>query len=101
MHGEDLLINDSGNWQAIEAIRKCLPQLDVVTSLALIIETVDSVDGSTFMISSQDEEVLGVFDFVCQQETDGLQGLFTSINIVAEKEVVCFGREAAILEESE
>lgn len=101
MHGEDLLINDSGDWQAIEAIRKSLPQLNVVSSLALIVETVDSVDGSAFMISSQDEEVLWVFDFVCQQKADGLEGLFASIYVVTEKEVVCFGRETAVLKEPE
>lgn len=53
------------------------------------------------MISSQDEEVLWIFDFVCQQKADGLQGLFTSIHIIAEKEVVCFRREAAVLKEPE
>ena len=45
MHGEDLLINNGGDWQAIKAIRKSLPQLDVVSSLALIVEAVDSIDG--------------------------------------------------------
>jgi hypothetical protein len=73
MHGEDFLINDSGDWQAVEAIRKSLPQLDVVSSLALIIETIDSVDGRTLVVSSQDEEILWVFDLVCQQEADGLK----------------------------
>ena len=44
MHGEDLLINDGGNGQAVEAVGEGLPQLDVVSSLALIVETVDAVD---------------------------------------------------------
>lgn len=44
MHGEDLLVNDGGNGQAVEAVGESLPQLDVVSSLALIVETVDAVD---------------------------------------------------------
>lgn len=52
MHGEDLLVNDCCDWQAIEAVGKGLPQLDVVPSLALIVEAIDTVDGGTLMISS-------------------------------------------------
>lgn len=44
MHGEDLLINDGSDWQAIEAICEGFPQLDIVSSLALIVEAIDSVD---------------------------------------------------------
>ena len=52
MHGEDLLIDDSCNWQAIEAIGEGLPQLDVVSSLALIVEPVNPVDGGTLVVSA-------------------------------------------------
>ena len=31
---EDLLIHDGGNWQTVETIRECLPQLDVVPPFA-------------------------------------------------------------------
>jgi len=44
VHGEDLLINDGSNGQAVEAVCECLPQLDVVSPLALIVETVNAVD---------------------------------------------------------
>ena len=44
MHGEDLLVNDGGNGQAVEAVGEGLPQLDVVSSLALIVKAVDAVD---------------------------------------------------------
>ena len=32
MHSENLLIDDGSNGQAVEAIRKCLPEFDVVAS---------------------------------------------------------------------
>lgn len=34
VHRENLLVNDSGDWQTVETICKRLPQLDVVPSLA-------------------------------------------------------------------
>jgi hypothetical protein len=44
VHGKDLLVDDGGNGQAIEAICKRLPKLDVVAALALVIEAVYTVD---------------------------------------------------------
>ena len=44
MHREDLLIDDCSNGQAVEAVGKGLPQLDVVSALALVVETVYAVD---------------------------------------------------------
>ena len=101
VHGEDLLINDGGNGQAVEAVGKCLPQLDVVASLALIVETVDAVDGGTLVVAAQNEEVLGVLDLVCQQKADGLERLLATVDVVTEEEVVGLGREAAVFEETE
>lgn len=72
MHCEDLLVNNRGNRQAIEAVRKCLPKLDVVSSLAFIVKAVDSVDRGTFVISSQDEEIFWVLDLVRKEQADGL-----------------------------
>lgn len=100
MHGEDLFVDNSGNGQAIEAVRKSLPQLDVVPSLALVVEPVDAVDRGTFVVAAQNEEVLGVFDLVRQQKADGLQRLLATIHVVAKEEIVGLWREATILEEA-
>lgn len=37
------------------------------------------------MVSPKQKEVLWVFDFVGQQETDGFKGLLSSVNIVTQK----------------
>lgn len=101
MHGEDLLINDGGNGQAVEAVGKSLPKLDVVASLALVVEAVDTVDGRALVVAAQDEEVLGVLDLVRQQEADGLERLLATVDVVAEEEVVGLRREATVFEEAE
>lgn len=64
---EDLLVNDGRYGQAVETVRERLPQLDVVASLALVVEPVDTVYGGAFVVASQQEKVFGVFDLVGQQ----------------------------------
>ena len=66
MHSEDLLINDGGDGQAVETVGERLPQLDVVPPFALIVESVDTIDGRALVVSPQDEKVFRVLDLVCQ-----------------------------------
>lgn len=40
---------------------------------AFVVESVDAVDGGALMVASEEEEVLGIFDFVGEKETDCLQ----------------------------
>lgn len=65
MHSENLLVDDGSDRQAVEAVGKGLPQLNVVPPLALIVEPIDAVDRGAFVVTAQDEEVLRVFDLVC------------------------------------
>jgi len=73
MHAKNFFINNCSNRKTVEAISESLPQLDIVATLALIIETIDSVDRCTFVISSQQEEVLGIFNFVSEKEAHCLE----------------------------
>ena len=85
MHGEDLLIDNGGNGQAVEAIGKSLPKLDVVPPFALIVEAVDSVNRGALVVSTKDEEVFGVFDLVCEEKTDSFERLLATIHVVSEE----------------
>lgn len=101
MHGENLLVDDSGDRQAVEAIGKRLPKLDVVAALALVVEAVDAVDGGALVITSQNEKVLGVLDLVGKEEANGLERLLATVDVVAEEEIVGLWGEAAVLEETQ
>jgi hypothetical protein len=101
VHGEDLLIDDSSNGQAVEAVGECLPQLDVVSPLALVVESVDTVDGRALVVTAENEEILGVLDLVCEEQADGLEGLLATVDVVAKEEVVGLGGETAVLEQTE
>lgn len=72
VHGEDLFVDDGCDWQAVEAVRKCLPKLDIVSPLALIVETIDPIDGRALVVAAEDEKVLWVLNLVGQQQADGL-----------------------------
>lgn len=72
MHRENLLIDNGRNRQAVEAVRKRLPQLDVVPSLALIVKPINPVNRRALMVTSQNEEILRVLDLVCKQQANGL-----------------------------
>jgi hypothetical protein len=85
VHGEDLLVDDGGDGQAVEAISEGLPQLDVVPSLALVVEAIDAVDGGALMVAAEDEEVLGILDLVGQEEADGLERLLAAVHVVAKE----------------
>lgn len=99
MAAEDLLIDDRGDRQAIKAIREGLPKLDVISSFALVVEAVYPVYAGALVIAAQQEKVLRILDLVRQQQAYRLQGLLTSVDVVAQEQVVRLGREATVFEE--
>ena len=64
-----------------------------------IIETIDFIDRLAFMVASQQEEVFWILYFVSHQETDALNRMFSSIDIISQKQVVGITREPSILKE--
>ena len=100
-HGKNLLVDDSGDRKAVEAIGERLPKLYVIATLALVVESIDTVDGGALVVTSEDEEVFGVLDLVGEEQADGLKRLLTSVDVITEEEVVGLGREATVLEETE
>lgn len=101
MHGKDLLVDDGCDGQAVEAIGEGLPQLDVVSPFALVVEAIDAVDRRALVVATQNEEVFGILDLVGEQQADGLQRLLSAIDVVSEEQIVCFRGEAAVLEQTE
>ena len=82
MHCEDLLINNCCNGQAVEAVCESLPKFDVVSPFALIVETINTVYRGTFVVTTQDKEVFGIFDLVGEEQANGLERLLASVYVV-------------------
>ena len=57
-----LFIHQGSNRKTVEAICENLPEPHIVPPLALIIEPVYPVDGCTFVITTEQEEIFWVLD---------------------------------------
>ena len=101
MHGEYFLVDDCCNRQTIEAIGECLPQLDVVPPLALIVESVYAVDRCALVVPTQNKEVFWILDLVREKQTYGFERLFASVDIIPKEEVICFRWKASVFKEAE
>ena len=53
MHAEDLVVDQGCNWKAVEDVLELLPDANAIPSLALVVEPIDSVDLTTFVISAE------------------------------------------------
>lgn len=63
VHAHYLLINECHERHIIEAIIKGLPERDLVPSLDLVKEPIDSRDGLTLVVASQNDDLLWISHF--------------------------------------
>ena len=66
-----------------------------------VIKPVYPVDTGTLVVASQDKEIFGVFDLVCEEEADSLERLLSSVNVVTKEKIVGFWWEPAIFKKPE
>lgn len=102
MHTQYSIINNSTYRQNVKNGTKLSPQLDAVSSFALVIKAVHPVNGLALVISSKQKEVGRVLNFVRHQQANSFNTLFASIDVVSDKEklLVIIG-VASNIEESE
>ena len=68
---------------AVESVHESLPDLNIASPLAFVVKAIDSVYLCALVITSEQEEVLRVLDFIAEHHTYGFNRLFASINIVS------------------
>lgn len=66
-----------------------------------VIKAVNSIYTCTLVVAPKDEEVLRIFDLVCQKQANSLKRLLASVYVVAKEKVIGLWWEAAILEKAE
>ena len=64
------------------------PNFDTVAATAFVVKSVYAVDSGTFVVSTEDEEVFGVLDFVGEEEADYFDGLLSAVDVVSKEKVV-------------
>lgn len=88
VRAEDLVVDNSSDREAVEAVGEELPEADTEAAFALIVEAVDTVDGGTLVVAAEQEEIVRVLDLVAEEEADGLNALLPAVHVVAQEEVV-------------
>ena len=64
MHAEDFVVNQGCNWHAVEDVLEFFPYSNRVSSFALVVETIDSVNLTALMVTSKQEEIFLELDLV-------------------------------------
>ena len=92
VHAENFIVNEGCNWEHIENIHKLFPQCDIIPFLALFVESIYFGNVLTFVVSSEKENALRELDFVSEKKTNGLDALFSAVNIVSQEQVIWMWR---------
>ena len=99
MHTEDLACHDGSYGQAIEGVNKRLPDFDIASPFAFIVESINPCNIGTLMIAAEDEKVFRELELIAEQKEDGLKALFSTVYIVPKEQIIGFWRKATHLKE--
>ena len=100
MNAEDFSFNNSSNSKIIKDLGAVFPRICIsVFSNSFVVETVDSGDLSSFMISSKKGDMCWVFQFQAQQKLESLNRIESSINKITHENVSCIGDLTSFLEQ--
>ena len=79
MHTHNLLIDKRTNRHNIKDIRKEFPKLEIILpfafvneNLTFVIKSINSIDTRALVIASEQEEILGEFDFIGEDQRNAL-----------------------------
>ena len=100
MQAEDLVLDDGSEWEVIEEVSQVLPHVCVaVLSEALVVEAVDLGDLTTFVVTSEDGEPVPIAHFEANEQSDSLDRVVASVDVISHEQVVCVRGVASDLEE--
>ena len=97
VHAQNFVVNECSDGQAVKHVNKLLPYFDRESSFAVIIKSIHSVDLSNLVVTSKEEEVLGVLYFKSEKQAESLNGVLSTVNVVTKEQVVSLRRHTAKL----
>lgn len=89
MQTENLRSNNCSQRKVVEQLSKLLPNFSIsILSQAFIIKPVNLSDLSALMISSEDSQSLWISDFQSNKQSDSLNWVIASINVISHEQVI-------------
>jgi hypothetical protein len=67
VHADDLIIDHSCTGKTVEDTAERLPDFNAVATTAFIVESVNAIDARCFVVTTKNEEVFWVLDFVSKE----------------------------------
>ena len=102
MNTHDLSLDNSDKSKMIKNLHTVLPRISIsILSLTLFIKAVNSANLACLVISSQNSDVGGVFNFQHKQELECFNGVESAIHVIAHEDVACVGNSTAFIEQFE
>jgi len=83
VEAEDLVVDKGSKGEVVEEIGEILPYVGVaIFSETFIIEPIDLRNLTGFVVATEDGDALRISNFEGYKESDSLNGIVTSINII-------------------
>lgn len=97
---EDLVFNESSEGEVVEEVGEVFPHVCIaVFAKALVVEAVDLGDLTRLVVSTENGYAVTVAELEGNQQSDGLNRVVTTVDIVTHEQVVGVGRVATNAEE--
>jgi hypothetical protein len=87
-----LVLNEGCEGEIIEEIGEVSPDVGVsVLSQTLVVEAVNLSDLTRFVVASEDGDAIAIPQFHRDEESDGFDGIVSSVYVITHEEVVGIG----------
>lgn len=84
VEAEDLVVNKGSEGEVVEKVCEVFPYISIaILSETLVVEAIDLGDLARFVVAAKDRDALGVSNFESNEKSDCLNGVITSIDVVA------------------
>ena len=100
VQAEDLILHDCRERQVVEQIGEVLPDVGIaVLAHALVVEAIHLGDLATLVIAAQDRDSVSESHLQTDEQSDSLDRVVASVDVVTHEEVVRVRRATSDLEE--
>ena len=95
MEAEDVVLDDCGQRKVVEESGEVLPHLGVaIFTQALVVESINLGDLLGLVVAAKNGDTVGEANLHHDKESDSLNRVVTTVNVVSHEEVICLWQRA-------